>query len=400
MTEMTINRKRLTPITRNQLTKLLSTISIRDIELENHPFRDDVDVFSEDVGQLQPGTIGISTAKNDIYMTYCIDKSGELSDTEIFRSEKEAYGDVLKRHMDYIDEDMDVHVRDVTIIHPESGPECFFWTMERGDDFNLLNFELSIFEGDETRPVDQIPITNLTNVLKQDCGNVHIFFAMQDHERLILHFAADRVPNIEPLIPEIVDCFAKEMASMYRESLENLSKTSHIYETKFELTDYVNDFKAAQDYLKEENMSVYLRDHLQNSDRDFSDAISSIDWILQDEISGVIKLTTNRELSMQELSDVSEWVVGQNADGLGEGFEQQPFANYEDPNYDYEEEEEEPFVVMASFDWEHNPYTFHNVTPEQTSTIENPKEETSPLSLTDADLDFARQMNLNEFGLY
>lgn len=161
----------------------------------------------------------------------------------------------------------------------------------------------------------------------------------------------------------------------------------HTYETLFQLTDPVIDYEAARDYLKEKDMAEYLKDHIQYlSDRkgsqisDFHDAISDIQWDLDMETAGRITLTANRELTGQELSVVSEWVSGQNSDGLGEGFEQQPFACYTDPDFDWDDDEDtEP--TMASFDWETNSYQFTDITPSLRPD----------LSLSEADLSFAKE---------
>jgi hypothetical protein len=59
---------------------------------------------------------------------------------------------------------------------------------------------------------------------------------------------------------------------------------------------------------------------------------------------------THRPLTDEESKQISEWISGQNSDGLGEGFEQQSFAEIEgdDENDDW---------AMASFDWQTNPCT-------------------------------------------
>ena len=128
----------------------------------------------------------------------------------------------------------------------------------------------------------------------------------------------------------------------------------YTYETKFRLTNPVNDFDAAQEYLSEDDMAEYLRDDLEYRKAGLDlDEIVSVDWILDrgTEQSGVIRLVTKSELSKNMLATISDWVRGQCSDGLGEGFEQQPFAEITD-------EDDPDFYDMASFDWETNTYPF------------------------------------------
>ena len=146
------------------------------------------------------------------------------------------------------------------------------------------------------------------------------------------------------------------------------------YVTEFHLTHRVNDLDAAREYLQADNMTEYLIDdldylkltRLQPSD------IVNLQWDLQDEQYGLIYLDTAIDLTDDELAKISEWVSGQNSDGLGEGFEQQDFASGEDwEEYEYEDEDGETQTdyeevsTMASFDWKTNNYTFKKVSDSQ-----------------------------------
>jgi len=126
----------------------------------------------------------------------------------------------------------------------------------------------------------------------------------------------------------------------------------YVYRTYFQLVDSVNDFDSAYDYLLKDDMTKYLL----NDDRG-SDKVISVKWILETENSGVIEVKTNEKLSDEEMTNISEWIGGQNSDGLGEGFEQQDFANYyvgdDGDDLDYYNDDD---WVMASFDWETNNY--------------------------------------------
>lgn len=143
-----------------------------------------------------------------------------------------------------------------------------------------------------------------------------------------------------------------------------IASEAFTYETEFNLAAPVNDINAAQEYLLEDDMTKYLTQRIKreaNRDKvdDFSDAIISIKWLLYDEQSGVIRLQSSRPLNQNELDFVSDWISGQNSDGLGEGFEQQDFAwmPYDDDDDEYYSDDGE----MASFDWETNNYKLHLV---------------------------------------
>lgn len=136
-----------------------------------------------------------------------------------------------------------------------------------------------------------------------------------------------------------------------------------IYRTYFKLDYPVLDINDAQEYLSEDDMTEYLKDDNRIS-KSTRNNVTNISWILQDEQSGYIELETKVELSDLELMSISNWVSGQNSDGLGEGFEQQGFANYQDYEYDVDEDDfgyDSNGWVMASFDWRTNDYKFELV---------------------------------------
>ena len=93
-----------------------------------------------------------------------------------------------------------------------------------------------------------------------------------------------------------------------------------------------------QKYLTEDDMTVYLKN---DNDIPISvrEALVHIEWELIGDDYGKIHLTTTRKLDEKELEYISDYVKVQNSDGLGEGFEQQDFADHydEDAYYiDYE----------------------------------------------------------------
>lgn len=145
-----------------------------------------------------------------------------------------------------------------------------------------------------------------------------------------------------------------------------IASETYTYETEFNLAAPVNDINAAQEYLLEDDMTKYLtqgikREASRDKVDDFSDVIISIKWLLYDAQSGVIRLQSSRPLNQNELDFVSDWISGQNSDGLGEGFEQQDFAWMP---YDDDDDDDEYYSddgEMASFDWKTNNYKLHLV---------------------------------------
>lgn len=140
----------------------------------------------------------------------------------------------------------------------------------------------------------------------------------------------------------------------------------YIYRTYFNLVCPVIDVNEAKQFLLRENMTNYLKSD--NKTSKIAQDIISITWILKNEDSGYIELESNNEIQDSDLDIISNWVSGQNSDGLGESFEQQDFACYcshDTPNYwEYDEEWEAMAPVddrdwfMASFDWKTNDYKF------------------------------------------
>ena len=150
------------------------------------------------------------------------------------------------------------------------------------------------------------------------------------------------------------------------------------YRTEFHLECPINGYEnieAAREYLSDK-METYLKshvdyDHEKGETTIVPDDIEQIRWVLrEDGDGGFISLLTTRDLSEKELKYISEWVRGQNSDGLGEGFEQQEFAlyvpcDYDDYCDDYDDPDECdcsrencPNAGMCSFDWMTNDYIF------------------------------------------
>lgn len=122
-----------------------------------------------------------------------------------------------------------------------------------------------------------------------------------------------------------------------------------IYRTTGTLTGYIEpeNVSAAQAYLQNDDMTQYLEGL----------PVERIQWYLDsDGHNYYVEAITSRLLRPSELENLSSWVSGQNSDGLGEGFEQQDFAE-ERYDVEYEDDEDEydtDGYRMISFDWETN----------------------------------------------
>lgn len=113
------------------------------------------------------------------------------------------------------------------------------------------------------------------------------------------------------------------------------------YQISGKLDQPVTDVLAAINYLQDTDMTAFLPETVKP-------IVTSILWTLTAADVWQVTVRATRELTPEEQEAVSEWVSGQNSDGLGEGFEQQSWAE----TY-YEEDYEEKWS-MASFDWKTN----------------------------------------------
>lgn len=125
-----------------------------------------------------------------------------------------------------------------------------------------------------------------------------------------------------------------------------------VYKTMGGLTHPVSDLTAAREFLREhgEGIEQYIYPD------EAKPHVHSVTWDLLNDHEWEVTLIADEYLSAAQLELLSGWISGQNSDGLGEGFEQQPFAEHENEEWDVDDEEE-PEIVMSSFDWETNPCT-------------------------------------------
>jgi L-rhamnose isomerase len=134
-----------------------------------------------------------------------------------------------------------------------------------------------------------------------------------------------------------------------------------IYRSKGTLTGVIEqgeNLRLAQEYLQSDDMTQYL-------EGDLKVAVERIQWYLDvDGHSYYVEAITRVPLSAEQLKELASWVSGQNSDGLGEGFEQQPFAEKHDGEcgecYACESNEpcENDYTGMISFDWKTNKSEF------------------------------------------
>ena len=116
------------------------------------------------------------------------------------------------------------------------------------------------------------------------------------------------------------------------------------YRATGKLTIPVSDLNAAREYL-DEPMVDYI-------DQALVGVVHTIKWDLADEDTWTVEAVTNRHLTVEESTALSEWISGQNSDGLGEGFEQQVFAGH----WSEDDDEDDASDCMSSFDWQTNDY--------------------------------------------
>lgn len=102
----------------------------------------------------------------------------------------------------------------------------------------------------------------------------------------------------------------------------------YLYQAQFNLTNCVNDIDAARAYLERDDMTPYLVEWMENRPivSGYASKVEQIRFVLEDEDSGTIDVTTSSVFPDDVLEGISYWISGQASDGLGEGFEQQVFA--------------------------------------------------------------------------
>ena len=91
------------------------------------------------------------------------------------------------------------------------------------------------------------------------------------------------------------------------------------YTTEFLLSNSVLDFDAAYNYLIEDDMTQYALEDMRIP-VEGRDKIEKITWILVNDYKGYVEVKTNNYLTEKESEAISDWISGQNSDGLMENF--------------------------------------------------------------------------------
>ena len=122
------------------------------------------------------------------------------------------------------------------------------------------------------------------------------------------------------------------------------------YRTEFKLDCKLNDYEAAKEFFETCQIDQAIQVAYELSD--IKDEILSIAWILENENSGYIELTTLIPFDESQLKRISDWVSYQCSDGLGDEFKQ------EDCSIGITEDGE---YTAASFDFDTNAYIFEQL---------------------------------------
>ena len=105
------------------------------------------------------------------------------------------------------------------------------------------------------------------------------------------------------------------------------------YVASFDLDNIIPDldgaFEEATAFLREnsEGIAQYVYGNADDG-QPLNEIVTKAEWSLASDERGNITIQTTRELTTNEIKEVSEWLAGQCSDGIGESFEQQDFACY------------------------------------------------------------------------
>ena len=179
----------------------------------------------------------------------------------------------------------------------------------------------------------------------------------------------------------------------------------HFYRADFHLSDPVSDYTDASDYLTEFDTLPFLKEKINQKDT-FKDAFEGfplddilfMDWVLDDVDRGHVDVRTAQVLNEAQASAISAFIRGEISDGIGEGFEQQTFANYidlseyEEARDSYEQQRdsindeyandddpdapcEEDYEIQVVFDWRTNDYKLADVTEQSYKKLDKMRDE-------------------------
>lgn len=136
---------------------------------------------------------------------------------------------------------------------------------------------------------------------------------------------------------------------MLLQRINELSDDSYLYGCNFVLRAPVLDVDKAQEYLDKyhKDMTEFFNEEVGSYDA----VVTNWRWYLTSDEDGVFIYETSRALTSTELGYLEEATEGQASDGIGEGFCQQEWSEYEDPSYDPSWDGDEPEWLLAEIDW-------------------------------------------------
>ena len=216
---------------------------------------------------------------------------------------------------------------------------------------DLIGYEeFNDFEEEYGNPSDYDRLDNLEYDLSEYMGNHDIDQDLQTEiERYIGDAEEQATQDLEEEIQNYLDGHTikvdKDTSQMSQEEVDDVAKEAmsdeetkpsgrlpdqQEYRFDFGFKDgssiRPDAFDDAKAYLEEEDMAQYLDEPLKSK-------IDSVKWVLDDESSVHVDVKSNQPLYKEDMDALKDFIEGQNSDGLGEGFEQQKFAeSYYDPD--------------------------------------------------------------------
>lgn len=211
----------------------------------------------------------------------------------------------------------------------------------------------------------------------------------------------DITMDLEPMLTQAAPILA--------ESKEAIEENVEIYRygVDWTLEGPVSDEDAAKDFLEAQDMTSRLQDYLADKGAEFADNIVDIEWVHHDGSIGTTYLATNAPLTPDQLDVVADFVSKENTEGIGKEFSEMPFAFEDDCQMATFDKDEVYVFTTASFnaqsamkeyeEAQENAVETKEAAPEAAETVteEAAAEADNSLALTDADLDFAKQEELN-----
>ena len=110
------------------------------------------------------------------------------------------------------------------------------------------------------------------------------------------------------------------------------------YQLEFKLSEPLRfeHLEEANEYLHDNDMTQFFTCEFRSPEQQaMKDILAHVEWKLKDVNGGVVDIITSSPLTDRQKNLVYGEILGQNTDGLGEGFEQQDFANWREEEERY-----------------------------------------------------------------